>query len=62
MKITKKQAVLSLLYDLKDMCNQPKWHTIWVDGVLFGERLDTVIDEIENSIMDDRDYGDSVGI
>ena len=59
MKITKKQAVLSLLYDLKDMRN---WNLQHNDGILFGERLDTVIDEIENSIMDDCDYGDSVGI
>ena len=59
MKITKKQAVLSLLYDLKDMCN---WDSQPYNGILFGERLDTVIDEIENSIMDDCDYGDSVGI
>jgi hypothetical protein len=52
MKITKKQAVLSLLYDLKDMCS---WN--YTDGILFGERLDTVIDEIENSIIEDKTIG-----
>jgi len=54
MKITKKQAVLSLLYDLKDMCN---WNLQHNDGILFGERLDTIIDEIENSIIEDKTIG-----
>jgi len=54
MKITKKQAILSLLYDLKDMCN---WNLQHNDGILFGERLDTVINEIENSIIEDKTIG-----
>ena len=53
MKVTKKQAILSLLYDLKEACEWAEYN----HNLDFEQALVVIILEIENSIMDDKTIG-----